>query len=86
MLPSTIYNTWWFGSHPPGSERGWRNTANLPTNILDFIGFDSSIILIIRGGIPKPIGDFPNSLSQAMLVGIMLVGRLGVQYAIGTKL
>ena len=25
-----------------------------------------------------PIGDFPESLSQAMLVGIMLVGRLGV--------
>ena len=25
-----------------------------------------------------PIGDFPKSLSQAMLVGIMLVGRLGV--------
>ena len=24
------------------------------------------------------IGDFPDSLSQAMLVGIMLVGRLGV--------
>ena len=24
------------------------------------------------------IGDFPESLSQAMLVGIMLVGRLGV--------
>ena len=25
-----------------------------------------------------PIGDFPESLSQAMLVGIMLVGKLGV--------
>ena len=24
------------------------------------------------------IGDFPKSLSQAILVGIMLVGRLGV--------
>ena len=41
-------------------------------------GFDSSIILIQRGGIPRPIGDFPDSLSQAMLVGVMLVGRLGV--------
>ena len=25
------------------------------------------------------IGDFPASLSQAMLVGVMLVGRLGVR-------
>ena len=39
---------------------------------------DSSIILILRGGIPRPIGDFPEILSQAILVGIMLVGRLGV--------
>ena len=30
------------------------------------------------GGIPRPIGDFPESLSQAILVGIILVGRLGV--------
>ena len=53
-------------------------TANPPTNIADYRGFDSSVILILRGGIPRPIGDFPESLSQAMLVGIMLVGRLGV--------
>ena len=52
--------------------------ANLPTKILDFRGFDSGIIFILRGGIPRPIGDFPESLSQAILVGIMLVGRLGV--------
>ena len=55
-----------------------RSTPNLPTNIVDFSGFDSSIILIFRGGIPMPIGDFPESLSQAMLVGVMLVRRLGV--------
>ena len=41
-------------------------TANLPTNIVDFRGFDSSIILIQRGGILRPIGDLPESLSQAM--------------------
>ena len=35
---------------------------------LDFRGFDSSIMLIIRGGIPRPIRNFPESLSQAMLV------------------
>ena len=51
-------------------------TANLPTNIMDFRGFDSSIIVILRGGIPRPTGNFPESLSQAILVGIMSVGRL----------
>ena len=55
-----------------------QGTANLRTNIMDFRGFDSSIILIVRGGIPRPIGDSPESLSQAILEGIMLVGRLGV--------
>ena len=36
---------------------------------MDFGGFDSSIILIQRGGILMSIGGFPESLSQAMLVG-----------------
>ena len=55
-----------------------RYMANLRTNIVDFRGFDSSIILILRGGILRPIGNLPESLSQAILVGIMLVGGLGV--------
>ena len=58
--------------------RGPLNTPNLPANIVDFGGFDSSIMLFLRGGILMSIGDFPESLSQAMLVGTMLVGRLGV--------
>ena len=45
---------------------------------MDFRGFDASIILILRGGIPRPVGDFAESLSQAILAGMMLVGRLGV--------
>ena len=53
-------------------------SANLRSNIMDFGGFDSSRILILRGGIPRPIGNFPENLSQAIFVGIMLVGRLGV--------
>ena len=52
-------------------------TANLRTKILDFRGFDSSVILFLRCGILMSIGDPPESLSQAILVGIMLVGRLG---------
>ena len=31
-------------------------TPNLPTNMVDFTGFDSSTILILRGGIPRRIG------------------------------
>ena len=62
-------------------------TANLPTNVVDFRGFDSSIVLIYRGGIPRCIRDFPESLSQAILVlvGIMLVGRLGVWNIYGVR-
>ena len=55
------------------------DTANLRTNIEDFRGFDSGIIWILRGGIPRPTGNFLESLSQAMLVGVMLVGRLCVE-------
>ena len=53
-------------------------TPNLRTNIMDFRGFDSSIISILRGRIPRPIGNLLKILSQAILVGIMLVGRSGV--------
>ena len=53
-------------------------TANPRTNIADFRGFASNIILIQRGGILRPIGNFLESLSQAMLVGGMVVERLGV--------
>ena len=54
--------------------------ANLRSNILDFRGFDSSRILIPGGGILMSIGNFPEILSQRILVGIILVGpgRLGV--------
>ena len=54
------------------------STANLCANIIDFGGFDSNIILILSGSIARPIGNFPESLSQAILVGIILVVRLGV--------
>ena len=55
-----------------------QSTANLRTKIMDFIGFDSSKILIWRGGILRSIGNFPESSSQTILVGIIFVGRLGV--------
>ena len=53
-------------------------TANLRTKILDFRGFDSSRILILRGGTLMSIGNFPESLSQAILVERFLIGRFGV--------
>ena len=61
-----------------GAPRNPAPTANLRTKIVDFRGFDSSIMLILRGGISRPIGDFPETLRQSMLVGIMLVWKLGV--------
>ena len=47
-------------------------TANLRTNIVDFRGFDSSTILILRGGILISIGDFPE-----MLVGCKASREIG---------
>ena len=57
-------------------------TANLrsSTKILDFRRFDSSRILILRCGIIMSMGSFPEVLSQRILVGIILVGRLGVKH------
>ena len=52
--------------------------ANLRTEILDFRGLDSSRILMLRDGILMSIGKFLEMLSQGILVGIILVGRLGV--------
>ena len=55
----------------------WCGTANLHTNIIDFGGFDSSTILTSRGGIPRPIGIFPEGLTQAMSVGCNVSRRIG---------
>ena len=49
------------------------------TKILVFRGFYSSRILILRAGMFMSIRNFPESLSQAILVGRFLVGRLGVK-------
>ena len=53
-------------------------TVNLRTKILAFRGFDSSRILIVRGGFLMSIGNSHEIVSQAILAGIILVGRLGV--------
>ena len=58
-------------------------TADLRTKILDFGGFDSSNILILRGEILRSIGNLPESLSQRILAGRLLAGRLGVLFGSG---
>ena len=60
------------------------HTASLRTKILDFRGFDSSGILISRGEILLSTGNIPERLSQQILVGIILIGRLGVAPSIPT--
>ena len=55
-------------------------TVNLPTNIMDFR--ESSRILNLRDEIPRHIADFPECLNQAILLRIILVGRLGAPRAL----
>ena len=57
-------------------------TANLRTKFLDFRGLDPSMILSLRGGILMSIGNSPEIMCQRILVGIILVGRLGVLRAV----
>ena len=69
-----------FVSQTPG-EAPWHSltadtpdvTANLRSKILDVRGFDSSIILSLRGGTLMFTGNFPEGSSQAILAGIILV-------------
>ena len=42
-------------------------TANLRTKIPDFRGFDSSMILSLRGGIQMPMGNFPRKIESTNL-------------------
>ena len=49
------------------------------TKILDVKRFDSSRILILRGGILMCAGDSPETLSQQISAGTILAGRLGAR-------
>ena len=51
---------------------------------MDFRGFDSSMILISRGGILMYTGSSPESSTQAIIAGMILVGRLGVHQTFKT--
>ena len=43
------------------------NTASLRTKVLNFRGFDSSRILVLRAGIPRSIGEFPGNYESTNL-------------------
>ena len=58
----------------------WGVLPVLRANIVDFGGFDSSIALVLRGELLMSMGNFPESLTRAMLVGVMLVRGLGYIY------
>ena len=58
------------------------NTPSPPTESLDFRGFDSSRLLILKVGnshVRDFIGSLPESSNQGLLVGKLLVGGLGVR-------
>ena len=49
------------------SRTSIHSKANLRTKILDFRGFDSNGVLILRGGILKSIGSFPQNVESTHL-------------------
>ena len=61
-----------------------RSTANLCTKILDFRGFNSSIVLILRGGTPRPVGNFSEILSRNLSREI-LSGEIGRSKSIAAR-
>ena len=54
------------------------HSASLRNKILDLRGFDSSRILILRGGILRSIGDFPEIMNQRIVFCGLLVCGLTV--------
>ena len=63
----------WLGATPCNGRLG--TTANLRTMILDSRGFDSNILLTLRGGIRMYIGNLPKVLSRRILVWIINLSR-----------
>ena len=53
---------------------------------MEFRGFDSNIILSLRVGILRYIGNFPEMLSQQILVGMILLGVMNNVYFTDTRI
>ena len=73
---NSCYGNWVYSQDE--EEQG---TDSLRNKTLDFREFDSSRILMLRGGIIMSIGIFRELVSQEVLVGIILVGKLGVLFS-----
>ena len=82
-VPRSPSNSWTRGCSPGGVPAGrtWR-TANLRAKILDFGGFDSCRILMLRGGIPRPIGNFPGKFESTNLSRDNLSRQIGCAVAV----
>ena len=61
---------------PDAPRLAW-GTANLRTMILDFRGFDSSLVLIVRGWNSQAHREFPGSLESANLSREILRREIG---------
>ena len=59
--------------HATSGRRQMQRYGHFGTKNLDFGGFHSGRILILRGGILMSMGSFPEELSQHILVGIIFV-------------
>ena len=72
FAPSLLFTIWEHHETRPGTVTSW-------TKNLDFGGSDSSIIWILRGGIPRPMG-FPGKFESSNLSRdkVSTAGRLGV--------
>ena len=63
------------------NSRSTHSMPSPPIKSLHFRGFDSSRLLILRGGILMSVESYrglPESLTQGLLIGKLLVGGLGV--------
>ena len=57
-----------------------QDTTNLRTKILNFRGFDSSRVLVLRGWTSHARGEFPGKFESSKLSRDNLVGRSGVRH------
>ena len=65
---------------PANKKAKYPFTADLCAYIMDFRGFDSSIIFIVRGGIPRSIGELSGKCDSSNL------SRDSVSRSIGPRL
>ena len=65
---------WMFTFVSSGVQPSALTAANLRTKILYYRGLDSSEILMLRGGVPRPTGELPGRFEPTNLSREFLVG------------